>query len=436
MREFYGGVAPKELILQDLKILASYDHLDTSEKIQELLFMQSVEGRSHNGAGVFTKRTYVNTTIDDIVQAVGYDPEGVKKQRQRLIDDIIQFVNDTFSSQKRDRLMNNQGEPFLGIPFFRDRKVNARDILRGLYIGGLRDNATIRKETEAIYKVKIGCGECYLVDIHKMESMNLDGEILAHEAHEDKIEQYIKDGLIMPPNQEIAKDETRVFRYYYVRHRIGPGQSDDAAVVVTGILYNVDVALGVFLSDAIDTLEKYAPQCKDQDQELSYYIARGFRDLKITMEDVYEITYLSSIPEAEEELIPDSSLRYLISIDTRSTRTAIQNHIAYIEGKPVSEISISFKRIMSTQFYEYIKRRLVNARRIDRLTVPELSIEQLKRQAGDLAHQNFIVVSKDKNLKDVVQKFKDSKSELVIVVDKKKNIIGTLSATDLINLSR
>ena len=50
---------------------------------------------------------------------------------------------------------------------------------------------------------------------------------------------------------------------------MGPGQSDDAAIVTAGLLYNVDVALGVFLADAIDTLEKYVPAYYDQDKALA-----------------------------------------------------------------------------------------------------------------------------------------------------------------------
>jgi hypothetical protein len=432
---FSKYVAPPELIRQDLRILKSYTRLHTTEKIQQLLFMQSVEGRSHNGHGAFSKRTYVNTTIDDIVRAMKYSPREVKKARQVLIDDIVKFVDDTLSDQPRDRLVNESGEPFLGIPFFKDLKVNARDIVRGIYMGGLRDNVEVRKEAEKIYQTKIGGGQCYRIDIRKMDEMGLDGEKLAHEPHEDEIADFIKEGLILQEGADDGPNEDQV-RFYYVRHRLGPGQSDDAAMVVAGILYNQDVALGVFIADAIDTLEKYAPFFKDQDQELSYYIARGFKDLKITMEDVYEVTYLSAIPERDEEFVPDSSLRYLISIDQITNRTALDAHLAFIQGKPVPEMSLSYKRILTSQFYSYIKKRLLNVRRIDRLTVPDLKFEELARPVEEIVHKNFIVVSKETPLSQVVKEFKDTKSEIVIVVNKRNKVVGTLSAADLINMVR
>jgi len=43
-------------------------------------------------------------------------------------------------------------------------------------------------------------------------------------------------------------------------------------------------------------------------------------------------------------------------------------------------------------------------------------------------------VKEDQHLSEVVQEFKATKSEIIIVVNKGGKIVGTLSATDLINL--
>lgn len=432
VKKFLPRVAPPELIRADLGILKANDRLDTTKVIEQLLFIQSIEGRAHNGSGAFDKQTFVNTSIDDVVRALGLDAAAIKAERQRLIDDIAAFANDTLNEEKRDRLVTRTGEPFLGIPFFRDRRVNARDVLRGLYIGGLRDNPDLRKETEAKFNIKIGCGECRLVDTRVMTKMGLDGERLAHEPHEDRIAEFIEKGLIVRKGLEETPAAEDTLRYFYIRHRLGPGQSDDAAIVSAGVLYNSDVALGVFLADAIDTLEKYAPVYQDQDQELAFYIARGFKELRILREDVHEIAFLAAIPEAEENLVPDSSLRYLLSVDARTNRNAIETHLAFIEGRPIAEIPISFKRILTTQFYPYIKRRLLNARRLDSLSLPPISVEDLGRPIGDFLHKNFIVVPKEARLSEVVRKFRESKSEIVIVADKARHVIGTLSAADLI----
>lgn len=426
---YLHSVAPKELIQADYEVLKSNDTLDTSREIEDLLFIQSLEGRAHNGAGVFNKRTYVNTTIDDVVRALELDPNEIKARRQAVLDDIVDFAMAAMNGEKREKLINARGEPIMGIRLFQERRVNPRDILRGLYLGGLRDNPDIRKEAERIYQVKIGGGRCYIIDIETMLKMRLDGERLAHEAHADKIDEYIRVGLIKETEGTVDPD---LQRYFYIRHRVGPGQSDDAAMIMAGILYNVDVALGVFLADAMDTLEKYAPIFRDQDGALSYQIGRGFKDLKLTLDDVYELAWLSAIPEAEEHMIPDSSLRYLLSIDQRSQNCAFRSHLDFIMGKPVVPLLVSFKRILSTQFYEYINRRLINVRKLEKLAVPNLTVKELELPVAELMKRDFGVILKDATLADVMKKFKETKSEIIVVQDKSGKVVGTVRPADLL----
>ncbi len=424
------SVAPKKLIQADYEILKSYENLDTTREVEDLLFIQSLEGRAHNGAGVFDKRTYVNTTIDDVVQALERKPDDIKGRRQAIIDDITDFAMAAMNGEKREKLLNASGEPILGIRLFQERRVNPRDILRGLYLGGLRDNPDIRKEAERIYQIKIGGGRCYVVDIPTMLDMNLDGEKLAHEAHEEEIESFVKRGLIHETEGAV---DMNTQRYFYIRHRMGPGQSDDAAMVMAGILYNADVALGVFLADAMDTLEKYAPLFRDQDGTLAYQIGRGFKDLRLSLEDVYELASLAAIPEPEEHLVPDSSLRYLLSIDQRAGSCAFRAHLDFIEGKPVVPLLVSFKRILSTDFYEYINRRLVNVRKLEKLAMPNITVRELDRPVAEILKKDFGVISKDATIADVVRKFKETKSEIIIVQDKNNRVVGTVSPLDLLH---
>lgn len=422
------SVAPKELVRADYAVLKSYEHLDTTPEIEELILMQSLEGRAHNGAGVFNKRAYVNTTIDDVVRALELDPDEIKARRQALINDIVHFAEDVIDGGKHDKLLNSHGEPILGINIFRERHVNARDVLRGLYLGGLRDNPDVRKEAERIYQVKIGGGRCYVIDMKTMMEMNLDGELLAHDPHENKLDEYARRGLILQTEGQV---DPKTQRYFYIRHRQGPGQSDDAAFILAGILYNPDVALGVFLADVIDTLEKYAPVYKDQDGNLSYMIARGFKDLQLTLEDVYELTSLCAIPEPEEHLVPDSSLRYLLSIDQRASRSAFRSHLDFIEGKPVVPVMVSFKKILSTQFYEFLNRRLINMRKFEKLAMPNITVQEMEKPIVDMVKKDFCVIPKEATVADVVKKFKETKSEIMIVQDKNNRIIGTITPADL-----
>ena len=50
-------IAPKELIQQDFHNLKTQERLYTIPRVEDLVFMQSIEGRAHNGAGIFNKRS-------------------------------------------------------------------------------------------------------------------------------------------------------------------------------------------------------------------------------------------------------------------------------------------------------------------------------------------------------------------------------------------
>src|SRR3989338_5488 len=307
-------IAPSELIQQDFRNLKTSERLYTIPRIEDLVFMQSIEGRAHNGAGSFNKRFYVNTTVEDIVSALGRSPKVVKAKRQELIDEIVEFVECVLNDDPRDRLVTRNGRPILGIPQFKERAVNYHDILKGLYLGGLRDDPDIRKKTQGLYKINIGYGRCYLVNTKVMEEMALDGEMLAHQEQEEGISHYRSIGLIVDESK-LKHSASKHVKYMYIRHHVGPGQSDDAAMVASGLLYSIDVALGVFLADAIDTFEKYVPIYRDQDKELALHIKKNYSFLDVDEKDVYELAYLAAIPEESVDEIPDSSLRYLLTID-------------------------------------------------------------------------------------------------------------------------
>ncbi len=429
------NVAPRELIQSDFQILKSAERLNTTPEIEDIIFMQSLEGRAHNGAGAFHKRSYVNTSIDDIVKALGRNPALIKSKRQALIDDIVDYAKAIINGERRDMLINDKGSPFLGIPDFKTRKVNPHDILKGLFMGGLRDDAEIRKTTEYKYNVKVGCGKCYLVNARIMESLGLDGEILAHQAHEDDIETYVANGLIINPERLYEAHEDEI-KYFYIRHRIGPGQSDDAAVVASGMIYNSDVAIGVFLADAIDTLEKYAPNYSDQDNDLACYIKENYDALDISYDEVYELAYLAAIPEGREEEVPDSSMRYLLTVDPVTGQSTIESHLNFVEGRPYYPMAISYKRILITDFYDYIKDKVRRSKVPSESEPKELLIEGLNKSVKELMKKNVVVVSPNVTLEEALSKVRDTRVEIIVVQDANKKVIGVINPDDFLYLLR
>lgn len=424
-------IALAELIQQDFRNLKASERLYTIPRIEDLLFMQSIEGRAHNGAGVFNKRSYVNTTIDDIVSALGRSPKVIKTKRQELIDEIFEFVVSAIEDDPRDRLVTKSGRPLLGIPQFKDRAVNYHDILKGLYLGGLRDNPEIRKKTQGLYGINIGYGKCYLINSRIMEEMGLDGEILAHQEHEDRLAYFKSSGLIVDHTNTKRKLPKHV-RYMYIRHHVGPGQSDDAAMVASGLLYNVDVALGVFLADAVDTLEKYVSRYRDQDKEIAFYIKDNYHFLDLDEKDVYELAYLAAIPEEKVDAIPDSSLRYLLAVDQETGQSSFETHMNFIEGKPFLPMAISYKRIMVTILYDFVREKLSSINKEVVFKIPEALLHELDSSVTKVMQRKFITVGPHTSLKSALAKVEARKEELIIVKDEFGNILGVINPADFL----
>ncbi|MDO8525127.1 MAG: CBS domain-containing protein [Candidatus Omnitrophota bacterium] len=424
-------IAPRELIQQDFHNLKTQERLYTIPRVEDIVFMQSIEGRTHNGAGIFNKRSYVNTTMEDIVSALGRSTKVVKTKRQELIDEIVEYVDSVFADDPRERLVTKNGRPLLGIPQFKDRTVNYHDILKGLYLGGLRDDPDIRKKTQGLYSINIGYGKCYLVNTKIMEEMSLDAEQLAHQENEDRINYFKSCGLIV---EDVKRNNSvsKYIKYLYIRHHVGPGQSDDGAIVASGLLYNVDVALGVFLADAIDTLDKYVNIYRDQDKELSLYIKENYPFLDLDEKNVYELAYLAAIPAERVDEIPDSSLRYLLAIDQETGQSTLETHLNFIEGKPFIPIAISYKRILISQLYDFVRDKLKSINKEVVLKIPEAIIRELDSSVTKVMQRKFITVSPQTSLKSALEKVEARKGELIIVKDENGNILGVVNPSDFL----
>lgn len=422
-------VAPAELIRKDFEFLREREQLATSREIADLLFIQSLEGRAHNGAGFFRKRYYVNTTIDDIVRALGFPAHEVKLRRQALIDDIVWYAKAAIQGAAPERLVDRHGMPLVGVPFLMERTVDPQQVLRGLYIGGLRDNPETRKVAEERFRVTIGYGRCYLLNLQVMERLELDGETLAHQEHEQEIETFRREGLIVSPDAATRfRDEE--LQYMYIRHKLGPGHSDDGAMIVAGLMYHLDVALGVWLSDAVDTLEKYVMEYRDQDDELADMIAQEWKGLDVPLEEVYALTYLAAIPEGQEDYQPDSSLRYFLAMQEETKECALQAHLKFIEGKPVQPMLISYNRALNTEFYRYLTRKF-NQLKAPHLIEAQLSVDRLGRPISEVMRADVVVLDPGVPLKAALERLRLKRATYVVIQDERHNILGVLAPEDL-----
>ncbi len=358
-RDNLFGIAPRELLCEDFRVLDAQETLRVSWEIERLILMQSVEGHSHMGHGEFHGKKYPNTTIDDIARALKLNPMEVKSSRQILIDEIREYALLASSGRAPNQAVNRNGEPILRIGLLRHLDVEPLGVLRGLYVGGMRDIPKIRFEAERRYQTKIGAGKSYVVDKAALERLGLNGETLAHGEHEHEIERFRQSGLIYADS---GPGDSR-HAYMYIRHRKGPGASDDAAIVMAGKLWGFSAAVGCFLADAIDTLEKYVPVYSDQDFELAEEIAANTPNLDLEPDDAVRLAFLASIPEDEQGRVPDCSLRHFLSVDMRIDQCALESHLQYVAGKPYSNMVLDHGEADNTEFYEYIERRLAEEER-------------------------------------------------------------------------
>jgi hypothetical protein len=229
---------------------------------------------------------------------------------------------------------------------------NPADVLGGLYLGGLRDTQELRIAAERRFGVTIGAGKLYFVDTQVMARLGLNGDHLAHGAHGEKIPAYRQAGLIVdePPSGDNAVS------YLYIRHHAGPGASDDAAIAIAGRMWGQSVAAGVFLADAIDTLEKYVPpKCyADQDARLARAIADGFPALRFTEQDALNLTYLSRGGDG----IPDSSLRHLLRVDRIVDQCAAEAHLLFAAGLPYARMGLGHEKVTTRALYRELDQRL------------------------------------------------------------------------------
>lgn len=352
------GVPPAVLIREDFEKLQASTLLRTSAEVEQLILMQSIEGHAHEGHGAFRGRRFVNLTMDDTVRALGFDPAAITAARQQLIDEVVTWAMKALDGKAPDRLVDESGYPLFDVSSLRTLRVDPAEVLRGLYLGGLRDNSEVREPVEEKYGVKIGGGACYLVNVDVMEQLGLDGEQLSHGEYQPRLDEFREKGLIVDYGDP-GFDPDRA-RYMYIRHRRGGGTSDDAAIVACGLLWGLGAALGAFLADAIDTFEKYVPHYFDQDDELAAMIAEARPELA-KQDEVELLTYLCAVPEGAPP-VPDCSLRHMLMVDRAVDQTPLEGHLLFIQGLPYAPSVISFEQVPNTDFYTYITDRVKKAK--------------------------------------------------------------------------
>lgn len=97
-------------------------------------------------------------------------------------------------------------------------------------------------------------------------------------------------------------------------------------------------------------------------------------------------------------------------------------------------MAISYKRILITTFYEYIKERLAEAHPPEEAAAPGVIKEGLNTPVKELIKKKAVVVSGDRPLVDVLKELRKKEADVIIVQDAKGGILGVVDSEDFLHI--
>lgn len=346
----------------DYQQLLSNISLRVEDPVRELLLMQSVIGHAQNRHGRFS-RAYPNATLDDIVLALGKDPIKIRRERQKVIDSIVEFAVRIIEGKSCSAYVDNNGSPLLSLTVGLELKDPAA-VLKGMYLAGVMDNFEWRMKAASKYHFEIGGGECVAVDLDKLRLFGTLQDLANKEWSEKWMDEFKGSGVVI--DSKVAAETNKVVSAY-VRHKKGKGTSDDLAIVLAGKIYGKDAAVGVFLGDAIDTWDKYAEILipGGQDEHLGMLIKqheetirRSYPGFELpSVKDVMKFIYTIAMYKGPHAV--SNSQRYMLQVTRRLNQSAIESHLNYVDGKPYKEMHFSHlgQELTNTKLYRLFERR-------------------------------------------------------------------------------
>jgi hypothetical protein len=138
---------------------------------------------------------------------------------------------------------------------------------------------------------------------------------------------------------------------------------------------------------------------------------------------------LAAVPEDDDDLVPDSSLRYFLKVDVDVNRCALQNHLDFVAGRPTVPMVLGFDRVLSVKFYRWARERLLEYQA--RVAVPPRAAATLASVAG-VVDRSFLTVNVNDDADKVAKAFANSSAEMAVVVGDDGEVVGTVRAGDLL----
>jgi len=357
----------RECVRQDFAYLMAQKFATSADFLEKLL-PQSVLGRAQNGHGwfmdtkgqplVFADVTFdrVCSILESFNSQLGHRQVRVWRNQQieRLLKHLVKHFQDPFIV-----LEDDQG-PLFGIDFFKGRVVAGEPFIKGLVLAGQMDDPDCRQRSLALlpftfndYELVLGFGGQEVVRPDRLTQLSL-GDTGARAFSPAERKKLI--------DLEIIVEEKKFYDYpefdqAYFRRRLGDGVCDDLALLYIGRCYGFDAMLGAFLSDAVDTYDKFLWQCRpggmdgylvDQLVSLSYQVCGA---PPVEEEELAQlINFAAKLNQPSTRL--SSSHRRLIQYESGSDQPTLLQHWKFLSGEKIPRMHLGFSREPAEKFYQ------------------------------------------------------------------------------------
>jgi len=329
---------------------------------------QSVHGRALNGHGwfadavgrplIFADATFdrICSVLEELDSQLGHLAiRGWRNQQiDRLINHLEKHFNDPFIS-----LEDEQG-PLFGVDFFKGRKVASEPFLKGLILAGQMDDPDCRQRSLALmpfafndYELELGYGGQEVVAPERLEKLGL-GDTGARE--------FSLAERLQLAELEIIFTEKKTYTYpqfdqAYFRRALGDGVCDDLALLYIGRCHGFDALLGAFLSDAVDTYDKFLLQCRPGGMD-GYLVDRLLSlawqqqgAAPVTEEEVARLINFAAKRNQPVTRL-SSSHRRLVQYERGSDLPTLLLHWDFLMGERLPKIHLGFSREPAERFYQ------------------------------------------------------------------------------------
>ncbi len=329
---------------------------------------QSVHGRALNGHGwfadavgcplIFADATFdrVCSVLEELEPQLGHlEIRGWRNQQiARLINHLEKHFTDSSMA-----LEDEQG-PLFGVDFFKGRRVETEPFIKGLILAGQMDDPDCRQRSLALmpfafndYELVLGYGGQEVVAPERLEKLGL-GDTGSREFSPAERQQLIDLEVIF------AEKKTYSYPQYdqaYFRRSLGEGVCDDLALLYIGRCYGFDALLGAFLSDAVDTYDKFLRQCRPGGMD-GYLVDRLLSlawqqqgAAPVTEEEVARLINFAAKRNQPVTRL-SSSHRRLVQYERGSDLPTLLLHWDFLVGERLPKIHLGFSREPAERFYQ------------------------------------------------------------------------------------